>query len=53
MPPCRPERAAPDSDDVLREAAWLAKVARAYATSQIVRNLATRPQEEPARPERP
>jgi hypothetical protein len=49
------EHATPDRVDVLREAAWLAKVARAYATSPVVRNLATRlqKQEEAAQPERP
>lgn len=42
------DRATPDSEDTLREAAWLAKVARAYVGPPVVLDLAMRQQETPA-----
>jgi hypothetical protein len=48
-----PEHAAPDRVDVLREAAWLAKVARASASSPISRDLDIwRQEQEAASPSR-
>ena len=45
-----PGRTAPDSHDVLREAAWLAQVAKAYTTSPLVRNSTAGHRQRAARP---
>ena len=52
VPAPHQEHAARDSDDVLREADWLVKVANAYAASPVVRDIAIQVREV-AYPERP